>query len=48
FYGFEKEFTSLETLKTAISEYINYYNTKRIKLTLKGLSPVQYKTQSLT
>ncbi|QQT04648.1 IS3 family transposase [Streptococcus dysgalactiae] len=48
FYGFEKEFTSLETLKTAISEYINYYNTKRIKLTLKGLSPVQYRTQSLT
>ncbi|EFY02236.1 IS3-Spn1, transposase [Streptococcus dysgalactiae subsp. dysgalactiae ATCC 27957] len=41
FYGFEKEFTSLETLKTAISEYINYYNTKRIKLTLKGLSPVK-------
>ncbi|MBA2796857.1 IS3 family transposase, partial [Streptococcus dysgalactiae] len=26
----------------------NYYNTKRIKLTLKGLSPVQYRTQSLT
>ncbi|MGX8231507.1 IS3 family transposase, partial [Streptococcus dysgalactiae] len=25
---------------------INYYNTKRIKLTLKGLSPVQYRTQS--
>ncbi|MDU3799737.1 MULTISPECIES: IS3 family transposase, partial [Streptococcus] len=24
------------------------YNTKRIKLTLKGLSPVQYRTQSLT
>jgi len=48
FYGFEKEFTSLETLKTAISEYINYYNTKQIKLTLKGLSPVQYRTQSLT
>ncbi|MGY3780324.1 MULTISPECIES: IS3 family transposase, partial [Streptococcus] len=23
-------------------------NTKRIKLTLKGLSPVQYRTQSLT
>ncbi|EGE53770.1 hypothetical protein SPB_1902 [Streptococcus parauberis NCFD 2020] len=47
FYGFEKEFTSLEALKKAISVYINYYNTKRIKLTLKGLSPVQYRTQSL-
>ncbi|HEL0019498.1 TPA: IS3 family transposase, partial [Streptococcus equi subsp. zooepidemicus] len=26
---------------------IDYYNNKRIKLTLKGLSPVQYRTQSL-
>lgn len=40
FYGFEKEFTSLEALELAISEYIDYYNNKRIKLTLKGLSPV--------
>lgn len=48
FYGFEKEFTSLEALELAISEYIDYYNNKRIKLTLKGLSPVQYRTQSLT
>lgn len=47
FYGFEKEFTSLEDLAIAISEYIDYYNNKRIKLTLKGLSPVQYRTQSL-
>ena len=47
FYGFEKEFTSLEVLETAITEYIDYYNNKRIKLTLKGLSPVQYRTQSL-
>lgn len=47
FYGFDKEFTSLEDLAIAISEYIDYYNNKRIKLTLKGLSPVQYRTQSL-
>lgn len=47
FYGFEKEFTSLEVLETAITEYIDYYNNKRIKLTLKGLIPVQYRTQSL-
>lgn len=47
FYGFEKEFISLEDLAIAISEYIDYYNNKRIKLTLKGLSPVQYRTQSL-
>ncbi|MGN5421093.1 IS3 family transposase, partial [Neisseria meningitidis] len=28
-------------------EYIRYYNNDRIKLKLKGLSPVQYRTQSL-
>ncbi|WP_332059320.1 IS3 family transposase, partial [Streptococcus canis] len=26
--------------------YIDYYNNKRIKTKLKGLSPVQYRTQS--
>ncbi|PLP96350.1 IS3 family transposase, partial [Cupriavidus pauculus] len=26
-------------------EYIRYYNHDRIKLKLKGLSPVQYRTQ---
>ncbi|MBU4610935.1 IS3 family transposase, partial [Achromobacter sp. GG226] len=25
--------------------YIHYYNHERIKLKLKGLSPVQYRTQ---
>ncbi|WP_201557644.1 IS3 family transposase, partial [Psychrobacter submarinus] len=28
-------------------EYIHYYNNERIQLKLKGLSPVQYRTQSL-
>ncbi|MDN7124247.1 IS3 family transposase, partial [Pseudidiomarina sp. 1APP75-32.1] len=28
-------------------EYIDYYNTKRIKLKLKGLSPIEYRTQTL-
>ncbi|WP_455239265.1 IS3 family transposase, partial [Veillonella sp.] len=26
--------------------YIEYYNTKRIKLKLKGMSPVEYRTHS--
>ncbi|MBO5612869.1 MAG: IS3 family transposase, partial [Prevotella sp.] len=26
-------------------QYIEYYNYKRIKLRLKGMSPVQYRTQ---
>ncbi|MBR7930007.1 IS3 family transposase, partial [Burkholderia ambifaria] len=28
--------------------YIHYYNHERIKLKLKGLSPVQYRTQPLS
>ncbi|MGG6796387.1 UNVERIFIED_CONTAM: IS3 family transposase, partial [Streptococcus canis] len=30
----------------AITNYIYYYNNKRIKVKLKGLSPVQYRTKS--
>ena len=46
FYGFEKTFKSLEQLEQAITDYIFYYNNKRIKTKLKGLSPVQYRTKS--
>ncbi|OAH53563.1 hypothetical protein AWH48_09770 [Domibacillus aminovorans] len=34
-------------LQSWIKQYINYYNHKRIKAKLKGLSPVQYRTQTL-
>ena len=46
FYGYEKTFHSLEQLEQAIVNYIDYYNNKRIKVKLKGLSPVQYRTKS--
>ncbi|AGY37853.1 transposase IS861 [Streptococcus ilei] len=46
FYDYEKSFKSLEHLEQAIMEYIDYYNNKRIKVKLKGLSPVQYRTKS--
>ncbi|MFR7199382.1 IS3 family transposase, partial [Streptococcus pneumoniae] len=42
FYGYEKTFKSLNQLEQAIVDYIDYYNNKRIKVKLKGLSPVQY------
>ena len=45
FYEYEATFHSLEQLEQAIVDYINYYN-KRIKVKLKGLSPVQYRTRS--
>ena len=47
FYGHEYEFGSIENLKKAIIEYIDYYNNERIVTRLKGLSPIQYRQQSL-
>ncbi len=44
FYGLK--YSSIDELKDEIHDYINYYNNKRIKLKLKGLSPVEYRTQS--
>ena len=46
FYCYEKMFKLIEHLKQAIVDYIDYYNNKRIKAKLKGLSPVQYSTKS--
>lgn len=38
-----KEFESVEHFKLELENYINYYNTKRMKAKLK-MSPVQYRT----
>ncbi len=38
-------FSSVDQLRDALTRYIHYYNHERIKLKLKGLSPVQYRTQ---
>ncbi|MEG2695853.1 MAG: IS3 family transposase, partial [Acinetobacter sp.] len=45
FYG--EEFKSVDELEQTVKEYIHYYNHERIKVKLKGLSPVQYRNQSL-
>ena len=39
-------FESVETLKGALHEYIDYYNADRIKLGLGGLSPIEYRMQA--
>ncbi|MGI8387830.1 IS3 family transposase [Robertmurraya sp. P23] len=44
---YTQEFESVEHFKLELEEYIDYYNHKRIKSKLKGLSPVQYRTQTL-
>ncbi|MEE1475711.1 IS3 family transposase, partial [Fusobacterium sp.] len=43
----EKNYRDIEELKLAIEEYIDYYNNKRIKVKLKGLTPASYSNQSL-
>ena len=45
FYGHEYEFKTLDELEKAMSEYINYYNSKRITEKTKGLSPLSYRQQ---
>jgi len=39
-----KKYASVFQLKKEINDYINYYNNDRIKLNLKGMSPIQYRT----
>lgn len=45
FYG--ENFKSIEEFIEKLEEYIYYYNNDRIKAKLKGLSPIQYRNQSL-
>ena len=43
FYGQENNYKDITELKAAIEEYIDYYNNKRIKIKLKGLTPASYR-----
>lgn len=38
-----QEFTSVEHFISELHSYIQWYNTKRIKLNLDGMSPVEYR-----
>lgn len=44
---YTQEFEGIEHFKKELAKYIDYYNNKRIKAKLKGLSPVQYRIQTL-
>ena len=44
---FDEEFKSIDGFIKELEEYIYYYNHQRIKGKLKGLSPVNYRNQSL-
>ena len=42
-----KKYLSVEELQDDIDEYIDYYNNNRIRLNLKGMSPVEYRAHVL-
>lgn len=46
FYDQEDNYKTIDDLINAIKDYIYYYNHDRIKVKLKGLSPVKYRLQS--
>lgn len=47
FYPKEKEYTNLDDLEKDIIEYIDYYNNKRIKAKLNGMSPIEFRKHSI-
>ena len=42
-----KKFHSFDELKIAIDNYIEFYNNRRLQKKLNGLSPIEYRTQTL-
>ena len=44
---YANDYKSMEQFKKDLKEYIDWYNNKRIKMKLKGMSPVQYRAQYL-
>jgi len=44
---YTQQFENIEQFKDELEQYIHYYNHKRIKSKLKGMSPVQYRTHAL-
>lgn len=45
---FGKRFDTFAELERTLHEYVSYYNDERIQVKLKGLSPVEYRTHSLS
>ena len=46
-FFYQNKFEDVGSFKRELEQYIHYYNHDRIKQKLKGLSPVNYRTQSL-
>ena len=46
FYGQERSYASVDELIRQMHEYIHYFNHDRIKVRLKGLTPMEYRNQA--
>ena len=42
-----RKFDTFQQLEQAIEEYIKFYNTKRLQKKLKGMAPIEYRSQTL-
>lgn len=42
-FFYQRKFNSIQEFICELKEYINYYNYKRIKIKLDGLSPIKYR-----
>lgn len=42
-----QEFDSLEHFRNELEEYLDYYNNRRIKLNLNGLTPAMHRSQTI-
>jgi len=43
-----QEFDSLEQFRTELEDYLDYYNNRRIKLKLNGLTPAKHRSQAIS
>jgi len=42
-----RKFNNFDELQLAIDKYIDFYNTKRLQEKLKGLTPIEYRNQTM-
>ena len=47
FYGSEEEYTSFEFFASAMDEYIDYYNNRRIQVKTKWMPPSKSREASM-
>ncbi|WP_363318707.1 IS3 family transposase [Clostridium sp.] len=43
-----RKFSTSEELEQAIDKYIKFYNIKRLQKKLKGMTPIKYRSHTLT